>query len=78
MIFAIVIAFIFIVLLVQFVLVSTFIIGKNLFQNLFLLLSVVATLYLLPNTYGFLVSIFLFSIVNLINYCLKKIRKSFL
>jgi hypothetical protein len=75
MIFAILIALVFIALLAQFILASTFIIGKNLFKNLFLLTVIVATLLAMPNSYGVLISVFLFSIFNLISFYSKKIAK---
>jgi hypothetical protein len=75
MIFAVLIAIVFIALLVQFALASTFIVGKKLFQNLFLLFCVVVTLWAMPNMYGILAAVFLYAVINLITHYSKKIAK---
>jgi hypothetical protein len=75
MILVVFIAVIFLVLLAQFSISSTLIIGKNLFQNLILLVAIVVVVGIVPNSYGVLSAIIIYAIYNLVAFYTKKIAK---
>lgn len=77
MILAVFIAILFVLVVFQFLLASTFIVGTQLLKFLFLLISIVLILYFLPNVYGFCISVFLYAITHLLIHLSKKIAKHY-